>query len=176
MLDPSMLLHKIDLSTGDQYADFGCGALGHFVFPASEIVGEGGQVFAVDVVKGVLEELEQRIRDESAHNVTPVWGDIERDRGINISPESLDVVSMVNMAAHIDIAPKSFEEARRLLKINGRLLVIDWKPEAGSIVIDAKERTSADSVNAAVTRTGFRLVNEFEAGPQHWGLLFQRVA
>lgn len=176
LLDPQMLFTKCGLQQGDKYADFGSGAFGHFVFPASDVVGEQGRVFAVDVIKEALEEMKQRIRHEAVHNIISVWGDVEREYGVKIPPESVDLVSLVNMAGFLKMDGNSFQEARRVLKLDGRLLIVDWRPGAGSIVVKSQNRISSENVKKVVASIGFGLIDEFDAGPQHWGLLFRKIA
>jgi len=51
LLDPNKILKEAGLADCQTYADFGCGTLGHFVIPASIIVGEQGKVYALDILK-----------------------------------------------------------------------------------------------------------------------------
>ena len=59
-------------------ADMGCGRTGHFVFPAARTVGNKGIVYAVDILKDVLQSLGSWIRSEGLENVQTIWSDIEK--------------------------------------------------------------------------------------------------
>ena len=58
LINPFKLLERVGIGEGQRVADLGCGALGHFVFPAAQLVGGMGAVFAVDIQKGALEHVE----------------------------------------------------------------------------------------------------------------------
>jgi len=46
LLNAEALLKKIGLKEKMKVADFGSGAYGHFVFPAAQLVGKRGTVYA----------------------------------------------------------------------------------------------------------------------------------
>jgi len=54
LLDPVKILQNAGLTEGQVYADFGCGTLGYFVLPATDLVGLGGKVYALDIL-GLLQ-------------------------------------------------------------------------------------------------------------------------
>jgi ubiquinone/menaquinone biosynthesis C-methylase UbiE len=63
-LDPLKYLKEKGLKKGMTFADIGCGP-GFFVFPASEIVGEKGKVYALDTQQEMLNELNKRRPSEN---------------------------------------------------------------------------------------------------------------
>ena len=63
-LDPSKYLKEKGLKKGMAFADIGCGP-GFFVFPASEIVGKTGRVYALDTQQEMLNELKKRRPSEN---------------------------------------------------------------------------------------------------------------
>lgn len=176
LLDPVKALKRAGLKSDMFYADLGVGTLGHFVFPAAEIVGPEGRVYAVDILKNAVESIKSRVRLESTPNVLPLWGDMEREGGVRINSGSLDLVSLVGLADLILRSPTVLDEVRRLLRINGHLLIIDWTPGTGSIIIKDEDRIASELVIGKVLSSPFRLIEKFKAGQQHWGLVFKRVA
>lgn len=173
MLDSPQLLRQAGLRLDMHYGDLGAGTLGHFVFPASQIVGPLGVVYAVDILKTALQSIHSRAQMESAHNVQTVWGDLERPNGVKIPPSTLDLVSFVNVA-HLFLKSKTpIEEAKRLLRPGGRVLVIDWDPTVSTLLIRQENRVAREDVKKAFFGCGFNLLQDFDAGPQHWGLLFK---
>jgi len=176
LLDPSAVLKTAGLSLDMSYADFGSGGLGHFVFPAAELVGKAGRVYAVDILKQALANIDTQARAAHVNNLTTVWGDIELPGGVSIPEHSLHLVSMVNTTPLIRRTPEILEEIKRLLVPDGRLLVVGWKKDAVALAAAESKRLSPEEIQPIVERAGFRVLKAFPAGPSHWGLLFGRVA
>src|ERR1700675_3615040 len=90
LIDPFKVLEEAGLGADMKVADFGCGTLGHYVFAASRLVGPGGKVYAIDILKSVLDGIESMMRIERVTNVETVWGDLERVGGIKLADGLLD--------------------------------------------------------------------------------------
>ena len=168
LLNPKEILERAGIRQGMRAADMGCGSQGHFVFPAAQMVGKSGKVWAVDILKPALNSTESRARFENATNVEPVWSDIEVYRGTKIHEASLDLVMLVNNL------PKAamIKETVRLVKPGGKLLVVDWKLTEAPFGPPSKDRRDPAAIKTDVAALGLRLVDEFEAGQYHYGLVF----
>jgi ubiquinone/menaquinone biosynthesis C-methylase UbiE len=175
LIDPHRVLQRAGLASAMTYADFGCGPLGHFVFAGADLVGPTGRVYAVDILKGALAGVESRIALESTHQITTVWGDIERTHGVNIPEASVDLVSINNITGLLLRSPEVLGEVKRVMKPEGHLLLLDWKREESPIGPPLERRVDPEIVSAAVEDGGFRRTASFEAGPHHWGMVFDRV-
>ena len=174
VLDPYLALKEAGLTSDMHYADLGCGALGHFVFPAAAMVGEGGRVYAVDILKKAIEQIESRSRIEQMGYVVAVWGDIEREGGVKVPKDTLDVVSINNLGRLLKRAAGPFHEAWRLLRPQGKLLVVDWKPSTGTFGPASTHRVTPAEIRPIAERNEFRFVKEFDAGKYHWGMVFSK--
>ena len=64
LLDVNLILTKAGIEEGMKIADLGCGTNGHFVFPAANLVGNKGTVYAVDILKTAIEAVSRRIKQE----------------------------------------------------------------------------------------------------------------
>jgi ubiquinone/menaquinone biosynthesis C-methylase UbiE len=62
------LLDEFDIRQGDTVVDYGCGP-GSYLKKASQLVGEQGQVLAVDIHELAVEAVEKRISRENLANV-----------------------------------------------------------------------------------------------------------
>lgn len=60
MLPVNKILDEIGLKAEDNLADIGCG-IGYFSFPAADVIGSNGLVYALDVKEEMIEELDKRI-------------------------------------------------------------------------------------------------------------------
>ena len=172
LLDPRFIFAKAGLRLDMHYADLGAGSAGHLVLPAAILVGENGRVYAVDILKNVLEGVVGRARLEHITNLIPVWADVERFGVINIPSHSLGLVSLVN---NIDLLKKGqgvLKNVKELLKTGGRFVVVDWNPSAASFGPKESDRMSADEAQKLIESLGFVIKEAFQAGPYHWGLVF----
>ncbi|MEK7084522.1 MAG: DnaB-like helicase C-terminal domain-containing protein, partial [Patescibacteria group bacterium] len=100
LIDPYFLFEKVHLHPGMHVADFGCGRTGHIIFPAASVLGDNSIIYAVDILKDVLESIVKRAKMDGLLNIHPVWGDMERRGGVAIPARSLDVVFLVNALGH----------------------------------------------------------------------------
>jgi ubiquinone/menaquinone biosynthesis C-methylase UbiE len=173
LLDPEKIFRKTGLEVGMTYADFGCGSLGHFVFPAASMVTGKGKVYAVDILKSAISAIKSRIKLESITNIETVWGDIEKLNGVRIPDNSCDFVSVINVAGLIKKSPTVLEEVKRVVKSGGTLLVIGWEPAGASFGPDPQMRIGEDEAKSIVVKADYQFVKSIEAGPYHWGLVFK---
>ncbi len=168
LLNPKQILERAGIRQGMNVADMGCGAQGHFVFPAAQLVGKSGKVWAVDILKSALSAIESRARFENATNVEPLWSDIEIYKGTKIADASLDMVMLMNNL------PKEamIKEAVRLVKPGGKLVVVDWKITGTPFGPPSAKRREPTQIKIDVEKMGLKLIDEFEAGQYHYGLVF----
>ncbi|MBM5789874.1 methyltransferase domain-containing protein [Candidatus Parcubacteria bacterium] len=174
LLDPEAILRDAGLQLDMRYADLGAGTLGHFVLPATQIVGPIGKVYAVDILKSALQSIESRAQLEGVTNLETLWGDVDRKGGVKIKDGLLDLASFVNIGHLLVKSDTPIQEALRIVRKGGRVLVVDWDPQAGSLLVSQEHRVSLQDVRTRLEANGFLFVRAFTAGPQHWGLLFKR--
>lgn len=174
LIDANNLLLQGDIRQGMAIADLGCGSTGHFVFPAAELVGKDGVVYAVDIHKGALEGIESRKKLESAENVKTVWADIERYQGVRIPDGSLDLILLVNNLFLSKQKSELAKEVLRLMKPGASLIVADWKPTRAPFGPPVQDRVTAEEAKKIFATAGLELVKEFEAGTYHYGLVFKK--
>ncbi len=174
LIDPFKVLEEAGVRAGMKVADFGCGTLGHYVFPAAQLVGPDGKVYAIDILKSVLNGVESRIKLESASNVETLWGDLERPNGINLPDGALDVGLLINNLFLSKQREALVKECARMVKSGGRMVVIDWKPTGVSFGPEPGSRVSAEQAQKLAEGAGLVLEKPFEPGKYHFGLLFKK--
>ena len=175
LLDPEFILNRARIAEGNRVADLGCGSSGHFVFPASQKVGGKGRVFAVDILKKTLEVIKKRAEQENINNIETVWSDLEVYKGADIESESLDVALLINTLFQSSNKPAILREVARLLKKNGRLLVVEWEMSDLPIGPPAESRVKKNHLIEIAKKTGLKNENEFKAGKHHYGILFTKM-
>lgn len=174
LLDPQLLFQKAQLQPAMHVADFACGRTGHVVFPASAVVGEKGVVYAIDILKDILENIRKRAEAEALMNVHTVWSDVEKVGKTAIPAKSLDITFLVNTLSHGQNSLKALDEANRLLRDKGRILVVDWYKKIPSLGPKQEEFLNFDIVRQWALQNGYVIQEEFEAGAYHWGIVLFR--
>ncbi len=106
-------------------------------------------------------------------NVTTVWGNIEKLNGVGIASSTVDVVSLVNLSEAIMRSSVPGEEAARVLRPHGKLLVVGWDPKA-NLGPSAQTQVAATDVETRIHAAGFKTLETFQAGRYHWGILFEK--
>jgi ubiquinone/menaquinone biosynthesis C-methylase UbiE len=175
LLDPHKIYAKVGLSRGMRVADFGCGRTGHFIFSAARVVGETGVVYAVDVVKEVLEHIKSRIRSEGYDNVQTIWSNIEAVGKTAIPEKSLDGCFVVNILFLAKDQAAVLKEALRLLKKGGFLVVIDWVKKIGPCGPAPDMIVTSEQVTELGTRLGLQLEDTFASSEYNFCVIFRKV-
>jgi len=169
-LNPEEILDNLELSPNMVAAEFGCGS-GGFAIPLAKKLDEG-LIYAIDIQQAPLSALKSRILVENIINIKIIRSDLEKPRGSTLSPDSLDLVFIPNVLFQVKDKSAIISEAERVLKNKGKLIVIDWLPEATQG--PAQGRISSEEVKDMAKDSGLKLEKEFEAGKYHYGLVFAK--
>lgn len=175
LIDPHKIFGAIGLALGMRVADLGCGRTGHFVFLAARAVGETGVVYAVDIMKDVLENIKSRVRSEGYENIQPIWSDIEKPGGMPVPEKSLDACFMVNVMFQLKNKIEAVKEAKRILKDGGFLVIVDWAKKIGPLGPAPELMLSPEIVLGFATEAGLAEVKNFPAGDYHFCSIFKKV-
>ncbi|HRY36505.1 MAG TPA: methyltransferase domain-containing protein [Candidatus Magasanikbacteria bacterium] len=175
LLDPEIIYKKIDLKEGMKVAEFGCGRTGNFTFTASRKVGDKGLVYAMDILKDVLESIKNRSKFEGYHNILTVWTDLEKVGGAGVPEGSIDAGFFVNVFFQLKNKANAFAEAARLLKKDAMLTVIDWANKVeGKLGPEDKQMVNPEELMVLGKQNGFVLQEKFPAGEYHFCLIFKK--
>ncbi|MCU0679695.1 MAG: class I SAM-dependent methyltransferase [Planctomycetes bacterium] len=167
------IIKKLDLTSGQKLADFGCGRFGFFVKPIAQALGKKGKVYAIDVMRDVIEEIEHLIRVENLPQIEPLRANIEEH--VNIENNSVDAVVIINTLFQSEKRLEILREAVRILKSGGKLLIVDWRKQDSPYGPPAELRINFTSLKVAALKAGLELEDEFSAGGYHQGVLFIKL-
>lgn len=174
LVDPHILFKKAHMQAGMHVADLGCGRTGHIVFPAAPLIGEQGIIYAVDILKDVLENVTKRAKMESFTNIHTIWSDVEQVGGTSIPEKSIDVVFLVNTLVQTADDRAVLDEAARIAKDKARIVVVDWIKDNLSFSPPREHFVDFMDVRGWAQEHNFAIADEFEAGPYHAGLILYR--
>jgi SAM-dependent methyltransferase len=87
----------------------------------AEVMADNCQtIYVLDESKGMLAKVKQNSK------VKPIIGDA---LNTNFEKESIDIVTMVDSLHHIDNHPELMKEMHRILKVGGKILILDLERE-----------------------------------------------
>lgn len=119
---PEQVLDFIDLKLNDKFADLGAGT-GYFSTRAALRV-KNGIVYAIDSQPEMLEYIQKRAAAAGLSNIKTHR--IDHDPGD--LPETVDVILIVNTYHHIFNRISYFNNLKRWLNPDGKLVVVEGKP------------------------------------------------
>ena len=173
LLDAGKILSEIlGLSTGKIVANLGAGG-GMFTLQSARLVGEQGQVYAVDILKSALSDIDSKARMAGLHNIKTVWSNLEIVGAAKINDGLADFDLLINVLFQSKKHHEILAEAARILKKGGKLLIIDWsnnndsglKPPSDMLVNPEKTIENCSEL-------GLALEQQFRAGQYHFGMIF----
>ncbi|HYM39983.1 MAG TPA: class I SAM-dependent methyltransferase [Thermoplasmata archaeon] len=164
-LNPRAILRAFRVRPGMRIADIGSGT-GFFALPAAEAVGRTGHVHAVDLSPEMLEDLEAKLSAQRITNVTVVRSTEDR---ISLADRSVDFAFLACILHELD-GPGTLLEARRILRPQGRLGIVDWKKEAMAFGPPVEHRLDENEAKAILRDAGFTPTRAFPAGPYHYAI------
>lgn len=172
-VSPEQIVKNLGLEAGMIVADFGSGS-GHYSIEAAKIVGKAGRVYAIDIQKEMLQAVKSRGEISGLENIEIIWADLEIAGSSKLPDNSIDAVIISNILFQSGAKENIAKEAFRILKSGGRLGVIEWLTNSGKIGPSGENRISFDTAVKIFSEVGFGMVNQFDAGDNHYGILFKK--
>jgi ubiquinone/menaquinone biosynthesis C-methylase UbiE len=172
-IDPVSVISKLDFQPEMKVADFGC-ATGYFVFPLSKKIGNGGIIYALDILPEKLETVESQARLLGLTNIITNRVNLERPGGSKLDDESVDWVLLVNMLFQNHDKNSIIQEAKRVLKKDGSILVIEWNDSTTLFGPPQNVRIPKDEILKLAQNNQLKLQSEIPVSNFHYGLLFKK--
>jgi len=160
---------------GAKVADFGAGS-GAYTMALAEAVGSRGEVYAVDIQQNLLSRIAHTAEAHGYENVKIVWGDIEEVHGVHIRDEAMDMVVIANTLFQVDDKHRVLQEAWRVLKPNGTLVIIDWDDSFRGLGPRQEDVVTRHAASMLAVDNGFVVQKHFDAGAHHYGLICKKVS
>lgn len=174
LIDPKKIFDKIGVAAGMRVADFGCGRTGHITFSVSPLVGERGVVYALDIMKDVLESITSQSKSGGFVNIHSVWTDLEKFGAAPIPEESLDAGFFINVMFMLKNRAEALREAARLIKVDGYLVVVDWEKKLGPLGPAPEQMVAKDKLVLQAEKEGFSRAQEVPLNDYHFCLIFKK--
>lgn len=168
--DPVKNLKAFGLKEDNIVADLGAGT-GYYSVAAGKLVPRG-KVYAVEVQKDFLETIKNNVREAHLRNIEIIWGNVEKLGGTKIGDCIVDAVIASNILFQIEDKEKFIKEIKRILKIKGRVLLIDWSE---SSIMGGTNIVFKDKAREIFEEKGFVLEREIDAGAHHYGMILVKI-
>lgn len=123
LLPPEKILPLAGVKESDVIADIGCG-IGYFSIPAAILAGEHGLVYALDLEEKMLDEVRSNMESYGVMNIQPT---ICTEYDFRLKSDSTNFVLMSMVLHEVTDKIRFLNEARRILKEDGRIAILDWK-------------------------------------------------
>ncbi len=171
-MNPDNIVEKLNIKSGMIAADFGCGA-GYFTIPIAKIIKNSGKVYAIDVLKESLENVLGKAKLYDLLNIETVRSNIEIAGGSKIKSASVDLVILANILFQCNDHDSVLTEAKRILKNDGSIVVVDWIPKKVPLGPKYEHCLSEESVKKLSIKNGLKVVKKIDAGSQHYGMILK---
>ncbi|PIW36517.1 MAG: hypothetical protein COW24_04890 [Candidatus Kerfeldbacteria bacterium CG15_BIG_FIL_POST_REV_8_21_14_020_45_12] len=175
LLNERGLLEHVGVDVGQTVADMGTGRECTFLLEAARMVSQTGKVYALDVVKEILEVVQGVATQAGLQNVETVWTDLEMyGAAKTVADQTIDIGILANTLSQSTDHMAMMKEAARMMKAGGRILVVEWKPVETVLGPPVAQRVSPEEIKQIALQLGIQVTDEFEAGEYHWALVLTK--
>ncbi len=172
-LDPVKIITQLGLEKGCNVADFGCGP-GYFTFPFAQAVGEDGKVYSFDILPQILETVTSKAKFSGIVNIIARRANLENAGGTKLEDGSIDWVILKDILFQNQKKEEILKEAYRILKPEGRVLVIEWNSAELSIGPSSELRISESRLKEMLLAEKFSIEKSIEAGSFHYAFIAKK--
>ena len=151
---PDAVIESLELPPDAIVADVGAGT-GYFTVRLARAVPQG-RVIATDVEPDMVRYIDERAEKEGLTNVTAVKN-APGDPGL---PEPVDLVFLCDVVHHVADRPAFFSAAAGKLREGGRVVIVDFEPDApeGTPGPPARHRLSVEALAGELQQAGLKLL------------------
>ncbi|QHJ70170.1 class I SAM-dependent methyltransferase [Planococcus halotolerans] len=148
-LPPDSIIEYLNLNMDDAIADLGAGN-GYFTLPLAAKT--ENQVYAVDIEPRMLALLENLAEKEGMTNIRYIESDLEN---IQLNDCSVDKVMAAFVIHEVPDPAEAFREIKRILKPDGRFLLLEWETVETEIGPPLEDKISSADMAALLEQNGF---------------------
>ncbi len=168
---PAQVIEALQLKPGMDVADLGAGS-GYFTRRFVDAVTESGTVYVIDVEPKALKHVEQSLA--ALHQPYRAEFVLAGPDDPKLPAASADLVFICNTYHHLEDRATYLPRLRRVLKPDGRIVVIDFYHDerSGDLGFPKQHLVPRDRVIQDMMAAGFRLTKEHHFLPKQYFLEF----
>jgi predicted methyltransferase len=161
------------IKSGMHVADIGAGT-GLFTLLFARTVDKAGRIYAVDISRTFLNNIERRAKTEGFANVTAI---VNNQTDTGLPPGSIDLAFVCDTYHHFEQPRAILASIHRALRPGGSLVVIDFERIEGksSAWVLGHVRAEKKSVIQEIDAAGFRLTSDEKLLKENFFLRFTKL-
>ena len=173
-LEPEIIVDKFGIKEGMHIADFGCGA-GYFTILMAERTAPTGKVYALDIQEASLDSVRAKARASGINNIETIRTNLEILGSSSLDKGSQDSVMLHNILFQSKKKNEIIQEANRVLKPGGKMVIIEWAKRGGGFGPPDDFRIDPSEIENIVKKEGLVLETKLDTGQFHFGLIFKKL-
>lgn len=166
-LKPSSILRELPQKRYSTTLDIGAGtgAL------SSLLVHQSDRVVSLDIHPSALSSLSRLSRSHS--NLAVMCADIEREEGIPLRSNTVDLVVLCNVLFQLENKEHCMREVKRVLSPHGCAMIIDWEDSFEGIGPHRDHVTPSHHTLGLIEDSGMNMIRRLslDQTPYHYGFL-----
>jgi len=172
IISASEVFDLLNLPQGITFLDAGCGD-GYFSIEAALKLGLKSTIIAIDIHKESLEKLKQEVKKRKLSNIEIIEADITKK--LPLKDKSIDAYFVSNVLHGFDEKEKKelVKEVKRVLKIDGKFIVIEFKKEPTPVGPPLEIRISEEELKKFLENFGFQFEKSWEVSPYNYLSIFR---
>lgn len=164
------IISELSINKGHTIADIGSGG-GYFTIAFARLVGKSGHVYAVDTKSSILAYVDNLAEKEGLKNIISVLGGEDE---VVLPKKAMDLIFIRNVFHHLKNPSGYMQRLRPFLKPDGKIVVIDHKPNGGGLYVRLfHHHTPESTVLQVMSDAGYQPVAKFEYLSQQNFQIFQ---
>jgi ubiquinone/menaquinone biosynthesis C-methylase UbiE len=166
----SKMLKHLHLQPGQTVCDMGCGN-GFYTLKLSELVGDNGQVLAVDIQPEMLHLLDEQNKEAKRTNIKAILGSVIDP---HLPASTVDLILCVDVYHEFSHPQQMLATMRTALRPTGRLVLVEFRAEDPQVPIKPLHKMSKEQILKEIPANGFKLAEQFDELPWQHMMFFQR--
>ena len=160
----------LKLKAGDVVADLGAGT-GLFEAPLAYAIGTRGRVYAVEIDKGFLDEIDRKVEELHISQIETVLG---APTDPKLPTRAVDLALMHDVLHHVEQRQAYLKSVAGYVKPGGRVAVVEFHPKDSPHKDDAKLIVSKEQGAAMMADAGFVVAEDVALFPDKWFVIYQK--
>lgn len=167
--DCTLMLAQLHIKPGQVVCDMGCGN-GFYTLKLAKMVGDKGQVLAVDIQHEMLELLKDRAKNAGLKNIKPILGTTVDPK---LPAGSVDLILCVDVYHEFSNPEEMLAGMRKSLAPHGRIALCEFRAEDPNVPILPLHKMSKEQILKEFPANGFKLVEQFDKLPWQHLMFFE---